>query len=551
MNFNLSKGIILFFMCFSLVLFGQKSSKEKDYVITYNTTDIQLVFDVPVNVKSIDVFTKNYLPIEAVVDQPNTFIIKNIHPAQIIQLQYYYLYGDNYDLQTSYFATPSLSSGTIDIFFNHPVDNTYAQTQNAINLSNTLDNKLISYINACSTTLDIAIYNSYSSSSTSGIAGAINAAFTRGVQVRVIYDGSTSSNMIPLLNAGIPKVASPNAVEYGIMHNKFVIFDANVSDANKPLVWTGSTNWTTSQIDGPDRNSAIVIQDQALALGYKLEFEEMWGSSTMVPNATVSKFGLYKTDNTPHHYTIGGKIIDSYFSPSDGVTAKIIAAINSANSDINIATMLITRSDIRYAILSKYNSGITNINVLVDSQVPTGNQFYTIQAGILPNHAVQYNTASIMHHKFMVVDNFNSSSDPLVVLGSHNWSSSAETKNDENTLIVHDANIANQYYQAFAYLYQQSGGIITTPLTTTDYAATSDKVLLYPNPTTGIIHFQINENNNTFDLKVQNVIGKTISSQHLETLANTTLDLSREPSGIYFVTLTALNQSWHYKVVKN
>jgi phosphatidylserine/phosphatidylglycerophosphate/cardiolipin synthase-like enzyme len=547
----LQKFLLIFFLSFTVVLFAQNSIKEKEYTITYTITDVQLVFDIPVSVKAFDAFTNNSIPLEQNSSQLNAFDIKNFQPAQIIQLQYYFLYGDNYDMQTSYFATPSLSTGTIDVFFNHPVDISFAQTQNAINLSNTLDNKLISYINACSTTLDIAIYNSYSPSATSSIAGAINAAYTRGVQVRVIYDGSTSSSMISLLNAGIPKVASPTAVEYSIMHNKFVVFDANLNDANKPLVWTGSTNWTTSQIDGPDRNNAIVIQDQALALGYTLEFNEMWGSSTMVPNATLSKFGPYKTDNTPHHYTIGGKTIDSYFSPSDGVNAKIIAAINSANVDIDIATMLITRSDIRYALLNKYNSGLTNINVLVDSQVPTGNQFYNIQAGILPNHAVQYSTSSIMHHKFMVVDNFNSSSDPLVVLGSHNWSSSAETKNDENTLIVHDTNIANQYYQAFAYLYQQSGGIINLPLATNTIEQPLNTILIYPNPTNGILHFQSIENDTNFDLKVQNLLGNTISTQHLESLTNSTVDLSREANGIYFITLTSPSKHFHYKVVKN
>ena len=533
------------------MLFAQNSTKEKDYIITYKSTDAQIIFDIPVSVKAYDAFTKNSIPIEPEIGQPNVFVLKQIHPAQIIQLQYYYLYGAHYDLQTSYFATPSLSTGTIDVFFNHPVDITFAQTQNAVNLSNTLDNKLISYINACSTSLDIAIYNSYSPSATSSIAGAINSAYNRGVQVRVIYDGSTSSSMILLLNNGIPKVSSPTAVEYGIMHNKFVVFDANVTDVDKPLVWTGSTNWTTSQIDGPDRNNAIVIQDQSLALGYTIEFNEMWGSSTMVPNTTLSKFGPYKTDNTPHQYIIGGKTIDSYFSPSDGVTTKIVAAINSANSDIDIATMLITRSDIRYAVLNKYNSGITNINVLVDSQVPTGNQFYTIQSGIMPNHAVQYATSSIMHHKFMVVDNFNSNSDPLVVLGSHNWSSSAETKNDENTLIVHNANIANQYYQAFAYLYQQSGGIITLPLATNTIEQTTNSIVMYPNPTNGMLHFQSNENFTNFDLKVQNLLGKTIATQHLETLTNSIVDLSSEASGIYFITLTSPSQHWHYKVVKN
>ena len=40
-------------------------------------------------------------------------------------------------------------------------------------------------------------------------------------------------------------------------------------------------------------------------------------------------------------------------------------------------------------------------------------------------------------------------SDPLVITGSHNWSTAAETNNDENTIIIHDANIANQFYQEF------------------------------------------------------------------------------------------------------
>ena len=124
------------------------------------------------------------------------------------------------------------------------------------------------------------------------------------------------------------------------MHNKFVIFDANNTNPNLPWVWTGSTNWTEAQIEGPDQNNAIAIQDQSLALAYKLEFEEMWGSSTQTPNLAISKFGPYKTDNTPHNFIIGGKKVECYFSPSDNTNTQIIATINSANSDIDIAAML-------------------------------------------------------------------------------------------------------------------------------------------------------------------------------------------------------------------
>lgn len=83
-------------------------------------------------------------------------------------------------------ATASLSTGVINVYFNHPVNTTFSQGTDAVNVGNALDDMLISYINACTTSLDIAIYNSASPNASSGIAGAINAAFTRGVQVRFV-----------------------------------------------------------------------------------------------------------------------------------------------------------------------------------------------------------------------------------------------------------------------------------------------------------------------------------------------------------------------------
>jgi phosphatidylserine/phosphatidylglycerophosphate/cardiolipin synthase-like enzyme len=353
--------------------------------------------------------------------------------------------------------------------------------------------------------------------------------------------------MIPLLNPAIPTLASPNDVAYGIMHNKFVIFDANVSDANKPFVWTGSTNWTSVQIDGPDRNNAIVIQDQALALGYKIEFEEMWGSNTMTPNTTLSRFGPDKTNNTPHTYNIGGKVVNSYFSPSDGTNARIISSINSANSDIDIATMLVTRSDIANALITKYNNGLANANIVVDSQNPSGNQIGTIQGSIANNHAVVYSGSGIMHHKFMVVDNYDSTSDPLVLVGSHNWSSSAENKNDENILIVHDLNIANQYFQAFAYLYQFAGGVLD--VNQNEYG---DNLVVYPNPCNDVLNIDASGNNvlTEVGITVYDVLGNTIYSNHYPNLVHQTIDLSSQASGMYFIKAQTDTKTAHFKVLK-
>lgn len=527
--------------------YAQKTCTEKDFTIRYEPHAIHWTFNQVASKAKIkiayDLKSKLEIPFHK---EGTTYFFDTSKPSQIIKVEYSLDSLDVTTTKSTMLATPSLSTGSINVYFNHEVNTSYSQIQNAVNVGNTLVDLLISYINTCENTLDIAIYNSYSPSETTGIVGAINAAYSRGVQVRIIYDGSTSSAMIPLLNANIPKLGSPSSSSYGIMHNKFVLFDADHSNPNKPYVWTGSTNWTTSQIDGPDRNSVILIQDQSLAQGYKIEFEEMWGSSTATPDITVSKFGPFKTDNTPHHYLIGGITIDQYFSPSDGVTAKIIDAINSASSDIDIATMLITRTDISGALISKYNSGLAAINIVTDTQNPSGNQFSILQSGLLPSHVVKFTNSGVMHHKFMVVDNYNSASDPLVLLGSHNWSSSAETKNDENTLVVHDLNIANQYYQAFAYLYLDALGTLRNPQTEFN----SNEIALYPNPVTDKFTISASNPFNDIHITIYDSMGKCVFRTYYDSLLQEDISLNQQASGIYFIQIQGPDLNWTSQLIK-
>jgi hypothetical protein len=537
---------------FSIVSgFAQESIAEKDFTVRYLPNRLELAFDnakAPNSIKVTDVFSKKEVAIEKTAST-NFFIIDSIKPSQFFKVEYTLKEAKTTPSIVT-IASKSVSSGAINVYFNHPVDTSFSQTQDAVYLADTLDNMLISYIDNCVATLDIAIYNSYSPSAAAGIAGAINAAYARGVQVRVIYDGGTSSLMIPHLNSSIPKLASPTSSTYSIMHNKFVIIDAICNNPFLSYVWTGSTNWTTAQIEGPDKNNAIVIQDQTLAAAYTLEFEEMWGSATATPNTTLSKFGQYKTDNTPHNFIIGGSVVECYFSPSDGTNSKIIAAVNSANTDLEVAVMNFTRSDVCTAILNKFSSGITNCNVIVDSSNPMSNQISNLQAGLSPNHAVIDTAPGIMHHKFMVVDNFNSASDPLVLTGSHNWSTAAETKNDENTLIVHDANIANQYYQAFASVYLASGGIIVNPLSNTENSVDSNLFQIIPNPTNGIFEIASNKSINQFEFRIFNVLGKLIKENQYATFSSCKIDLSMENAGFYLLELNYDGKSYFYKVVK-
>ena len=301
-------------------------------------------------------------------------------------------------------------------------------------------------------------------------------------------------------------------------------------------------------IYSPDRNNVIAIQDQTLAQAYKIEFEEMWGSNTLTPNTTLSKFGPYKTDNTPHNFVIGGKVVNAYFSPSDGVTAKIVNVINSANTDIEIADMLITRDDIRDALINKYNAGLSTINAVFDSQNPTGNDFAALQSAIGTTKVVKYSGAGILHHKFMLVDNYNAGSDPQVLTGSHNWSSSAETRNDENTLIIHDKIVTDQYFQAFAYLYNFAGGVLNA----TEFAQANHQLIAYPNPTADIAYIKSDSRtaNQSGSYIIFNVAGNKILEKQFTSLKDTPIDFTPYPKGLYFINLKIGDKTYQTKLLK-
>ena len=342
------------------------------------------------------------------------------------------------------FITQSVSSGDIKTYFTRPVDTTVSTGTNAIQIYRAVDDTCIAYINRAKYTIDIAIYN-FNVEGLSSIASALNAAYSRGVVVRVVTCGSANNSALPELNAGIGKLARP--VTIGIMHNKFMVIDGNSANPNDPIVWTGSCNWTDQNVN-TDANNVLFIQDASLAKVYTLEFNEMFGSTTAIPNPTNAKFGPAKSDNTPHELIIGGKRVEVFFSPSDGVNSQIVSHINTANSDLEIGTMLITRTVISNAIIARYNAGVTSKVIITNRSTSDAGVVADLMAA-LGNYFREYHEQGLLHSKVMVVDQSNSSSDPFVWTGSHNWSDAANVSNDENSIIIHDALISNLFYQEF------------------------------------------------------------------------------------------------------
>lgn len=446
------------------------------------------------------------------------------------------------------FGTVSNSSGDIKVYFNRSVDTLQANSpsNHAIQLANLVDDTLIAYFNRAKYSIDFTIYN-FDNNNISNISAALNAAYARGVKIRGIFDGAASNPGMNNLNAAIGKISSPTSSTYGIMHNKFVIIDGNSSDPNDCILWTGSANWTDNQIN-TDNQNVIIFQDQTLCRSYQLEFEEMFGDTGLQPNATAAKFGPDKTDNTAHEFLIGGKQVEQYFSPTDGVNSQIIKTINTADSDLEIEIMVMTRNDLAYAITNRKQAGTDCYFLTNDSS--SNLTTWPIIRNSLGTKAKDYNQGGIMHSKYAIVDQSNPSSDPKVLTGSHNWSNGADQKNDENTVVVHDANIANNYYQEFVKRFNMNGGLI---LLAEQGSNNSVAFQAYPNPTDGRFELRYaftkveNCNIQIIDLTGKEVYATTsISKSGINAVQ---IDAKNLAKGLYIVKLTAGNAISNQKLI--
>ena len=412
------------------------------------------------------------------------------------------------------FATQSLSSGQIKVFFNRDIDASYANgfSPEGQSIAEVIA-ETIARIDAAEQTLDVAMYNNNRSDLTNALKNAHN----RGVRVRYVATIDASNSAL------LPPPAFP--VIYGntetIMHDKFLVIDANLPD--KAWVMSGSLNWTNQNINN-DFNNTLFIQDQSLARCYEIEFEEMWGSEGDLPNQLNSRFGSNKRDNTPHHFIIGGRAVDSWFSPSDRTTVHLVETIRTASSEALFATFSFTKDEAGDALVDAFNNN-TSVRGMIENISDPGCEIgYLSSVGI---DCRPHSRSGDLHHKYGVFD--ANGSDPMVLTGSHNWTFSAETANDENTLIIHDYRLASLYKAEFEKRWQEN----TVPTISPQHQA----VKLFPNP---VHDYMTMSTDDDFvqEVTIKNVLGETVFFQQMtQAFFANTLHLSALPIGQYFVQI--------------
>ncbi|KKK82776.1 hypothetical protein LCGC14_2800020 [marine sediment metagenome] len=287
-----------------------------------------------------------------------------------------------------------------------------------------------------------------------------------------------------------------------------------------------------------DPNSVIILQDKSLAIAYTLEFNEMFGSSGAQPDPQKALFGRFKKDNTPHDFLIGGKKVEVWFSPSDNVNAKIKETLSAAKKDISVATMLITKNDIGYILEDQHNAGLA-VRVLVNSKSNCSSTVVSTLEGSLGNMFLESSENGIMHHKYMLTD--RTGQDPVLWIGCHNWSTAADERNDENTLVIHDSAMVNVYYQEFYERFSASGGAVGIQLLEFD----SKDWNVFPNPVHGEIHILYEGSSDVqAGIELYNLNGQRILS--VESVMNpgiTTMSLPRDiSSGLYLLRIKTKEQ---------
>ena len=425
------------------------------------------------------------------------------------------------------YATVSESSGNIHVYFTGSVDTTVAIDEEAMSLGTSTNDTIAAWITSAQHTLDIAVYNT----NNVAIENAINTAAANGVQIRYIAEGANANLGVQNFDSSIPVHYRTDGEGSG-MHNKFFVGDADYPET--AFVLTGSTNMTTANLN-TDKNNVIVFQDQSIARGYRLEFNEMWGSDSMVPDAANSKFGPAKTVNTPLKYIVGGSPVEVYFSPTDGTTSAIRETIETMDYDMAFALLSFTRDDLADAVIDG-SSFFVSPQGAIEQIGGLGAEFENLTAAGIDVHSHQ-GIAGSLHHKYAVIDYSEPLSDPTVVTGSHNWSSTAENINDENTVIVHDPRVSNLYYQELRGLLISMGVIDSIEDEDGKFVMT-----VFPNPTADVINIEVSNEYIGTEFTLSDINGRLIEVLNINSV-RTCLDVSNLDLGVYVLSSKKLNSS--------
>jgi phosphatidylserine/phosphatidylglycerophosphate/cardiolipin synthase-like enzyme len=178
----------------------------------------------------------------------------------------------------------------------------------------------------------------------------------------------------------------------------------------------------------------IIIHSRELAENYTAQFEKMF---------VQQQFGPARERGIPHPVlTIGGAPVENYFAPEDRVAGRLIDKVRRAEKSIYFLAFSFTHDGLGEAIRERASAGVTVGGVFET----TGSKREDSEYGRMKSAGLNVHTDGNpynMHHKVLILD------ERTVVLGSFNFSASADRSNDENVLIIEDAELARAFKEEY------------------------------------------------------------------------------------------------------
>ena len=302
-----------------------------------------------------------------------------------------------------------------------------------------------------------------------GVLAALQDAKRRGVKVEIVLDYSNvfpsadpdadykprrSPEIWGLLREGFEVNVLRGVSKYGILHNKFAVFDGK-------MVEFGSFNWSYTAEHSHYENALFSTQESRVQ-GYDKYWDYL--KSLSVPFAQAKNHDWPKTVPLPPSEAVpsvefNGVSLPSYmFMPDGAGFEKAVArAIDAAQESVDVA-MFAVRSTLIAQALARARSRGLRVRAVLDESQSQSEYFgpYTgwlasqgIEVRVLagPNPDSDFPMAEKTHHKFMVLDG------KLVETGSANWTKRASMDNYENANFLDAADDVGAFAFAFGHMF--------------------------------------------------------------------------------------------------
>ena len=130
------------------------------------------------------------------------------------------------------------------------------------------------------------------------------------------------------------------------------------------------------------------------------------------------------------------------------IEQKILKALGEARATIDVSVAWFTNTTLQKKLLEKQTDGC-KVRIMIDANYT--NEKHGVDLSPFEHKAVKAEREGIVHYKFCVIDN------NVTIRGSYNWTTNAETKNNEEvSLHINNMDMASQYTKEFNRIWNKN-----------------------------------------------------------------------------------------------